>query len=181
MISNNIDIENMRKTWIEMGKALGMETAPSDQDNMNKKYTSLDRIRNHYRKGCDWSIVGALVFASFFFFMPSLREEHRIPLAITYLIVMLANAYALYRLWRGTGKINPLTLSITQVSSMAKYYKKCHLLYILIGFPVAILWIVYFMFATNRTESIIIGTIAGGIFGLFGLRQTLNDYRNLSE
>lgn len=181
MSSQNIDIEQMRKIWIEMGNALGMETPPGNPDNMNNMNTSLDRIRDRYRLGCDWSIVGAIIFTVFFFFMPSVRDGYRIPLAITYAIVMLANAYVLYWLRRGTEKINPLTMSITQVSSMAKYYKKCHLLYVLIGVPVAILWIVYFMFATGRSESIVIGTIVGGIFGLYGLRQYLKDYRNLSE
>ncbi|MDE5849769.1 MAG: hypothetical protein K2H38_06485 [Muribaculaceae bacterium] len=181
MNSQNFDVEQMRKIWLEMGNALGMEMPPKDPDNLNKMRTSLDRIRDRYRLGCDWSIVGAIVFAAFFFFMPSLKDEYRIPLAITYVMVMLANAYALYWLWRGTGKINPLTMSITRVSSMAKYYKKCHLLYIMIGFPVAALWIVFFMYATDRSESIIIGSIMGGIFGLYGLRQYLNDYRNLSK
>lgn len=181
MNSQNFDMEQMRKIWIEMGNALGMETPPGNPDNMNKMNTSLDRIRDRYRLGCDWSIVGAIIFMVFFFFMPSIRDGYRIPLAITYAIVMLANAYVLYWLWRGTGKINPLTMSITQVSSMAKHYKKCHLLYVMIGIPVAILWIVFFLFATDRSESIVIGGIIGGIFGLYGLRQYLKDYRNLSE
>lgn len=181
MNSQNFDIEHMRKAWIEMGKALGIETPPSYTDNMNKRNTDLDRLRDRYRKGCDLSIVGTIIFTPFFFLMPSLRDEYRISLAITFAILMLANAYALYWLWRGTGKINPITMSITHVSSMARYYKKCHLLYVMIGFPVAILWIGYFMFVTNRSGSIVIGSIIGGIFGLYGLWQYLKDYRNLSE
>lgn len=186
MNAENYDIEQMRKTWIEMGKALGMETPPSDTEKFNKMYTSLDRLRDRYRKGCDFSIVGTIIFTPFFFFMPSISDEYRIPVAITFVIVMLANAYALYWLWRGIGKINPLTMSITQVSSMAKYYKKCHLQYLLLGSLVAIPWIGYFIYAISRsgirdTDGIVIGAIIGGICGLYGLWQYLKDYRNLSE
>lgn len=188
MNSKNLDIDQMRRAWIEMGKALGMDTPPSDPDNMNKMKTSLDRLRDRYLRGWGWSIVGAIIFTAFFLFifMPSIKDEYRISLAITYAIVMLANAYALYWLWIGTGKIKPLTMSITQVSTMAKYYKKCHLLYILIGFPVAVGWIGYFMFVVNRsqfrgTEGIVMGAIIGGIGGLYGLWKYMKDYRNLSE
>ena len=181
MNSKNLDIDQMRKAWIEMGKALGMETPPSEPDDMNKMKTSLDRIRDGYRKGCDISIVGTIIFTPFFFFMPSLRDEYRISLAITFAIMMLANAYVLYWLWRGIGRINPLTMPITQVSSMAKCYKKCHMQYILLGSLVAIPWIGYFMFATNSSESIVIGAIIGGICGLYRLWQTLKEYRNLTN
>lgn len=181
MNSNYVDIEQMRKAWVEMGKALGMETPPADPDNMNKKSTDLDKLRTRYKKGWTWSIIGGIVFTILFLGAPTLSHKYGISLAITYAVLMFSNAYVLYWLWRGTGKINPLTMSITQVSSLAKHYRKCHLLYILIGFPVAALWIAYFIFVTNRSESIVIGAIVGGIFGLYGLWQYLNDYRKLSE
>ena len=63
---------------------------------------------------------------------------------------------------------------------MAKYYKKCHLQYVLLGSLVAIPWIVYFMIATNRSESVVMGAIIGGICGLYGLWKYMKDYRNLS-
>lgn len=181
MNSKYVDIEQLRKAWVEMGKALGMETPPGDPDNMNKRNTDLDKLRTRYKKGWEWSIIGGIVFMSLFFWAPTINEEYRVSLAITCAIVMFSNTYALYWLWKGIGKINPLTMSISQVSSLAKHYKKCHLLYILIGFPVAALWIGYFIFVTNRSESIVTGAIIGGIFGLYGLRQYLKDYRNLSE
>ncbi|MDE5814159.1 MAG: hypothetical protein K2H72_07730 [Muribaculaceae bacterium] len=181
MNSNNMDIEQMRKAWIEMGKALGMETSSGDPDNLNKMKTSLDRLCMRYMRGRDFSVLGAIVFPVFFFWMPSLGDEYRISVAITYVIVMLANAYTLNWFQRGLGKINPLTMQITQVASMAKYYKKCHIRYLLFGYLVAIPWIVYFIIATNRSESIIMGAIIGGICGLYGLWKYLKDYRDLSE
>lgn len=53
--------------------------------------------------------------------------------------------------------------------------------YILLGSLVAIPWIGYFMFATNSSESIVIGAIIGGICGLYRLWQTLKEYRNLTN
>lgn len=184
MKAENYHIEQMRKAWIEMGKALGMEAQPIDPDNMNRMNTDLDRLRDRYRKGCDWSIIGAIIFTVFIFFMPSLNDEYRVSVAITYALVMLANAYVLYWLWRGIGKINPLIMSITQVSSMAKYYKKCHLIYILLGSLVAIPWGVYFIYAISRSgikdiDGIVIGGVIGGIGGLYGLWKYMKDYRNL--
>ncbi|MDE6381189.1 MAG: hypothetical protein K2L11_12020, partial [Muribaculaceae bacterium] len=93
MNSNNMDIEQMRKAWIEMGKALGMETSPGDPDNLNKMKTSLDRLRDGYGKGCDMSILGTIILTPFFFFMPSISDEYRISMAITFAIMGLANAY----------------------------------------------------------------------------------------
>ncbi|MDE5997464.1 MAG: hypothetical protein K2G77_04545 [Muribaculaceae bacterium] len=186
MNSNNLDIEQMRKVWIEMGKALGMETPPSDPDNLNKKNTDLDRLRTRYMKGRDFSVLGAIIFPGFFFWMPSLGDQYRISVAITYVIVMLANAYVLNWFKRGLGKINPLTMPITQVSSMTKYYKKCHLQYILLGSFVAIQWIVYFLYALSHSgfkdiDGLIFGAIISGICGLFGLWKYMKDYRNLVE
>lgn len=186
MNSNNLDIEQMRKAWIEMGKALGMETAPSDPDNMDKMKTSLDRLCFRYMKGRDFSILATIIFPIFFFWMPSLGDEYKISVAITYIIIMLANAYILNWFQRGIGKINPLTMLITQVSSMAQYYKKCHLRYLLFGSLVAIPWIVYFLYALSRSgfkdiDGLVFGAIAGGIGGLFGVWKYMRDYRNLSE
>lgn len=186
MNSLNFDIEQMRKAWLEMGKALGMETPPNDPDNMNKKNTDLDRLRMRYMKGRDFSILGAIIFPIFFFIMPSLADEYKISVAVTFIIVMLANAFVLNWFQRGIGSINPLTMPITQVSSMAKYFKKCHIRYLLLGFFVAIPWIVYFLYALRSSgfggiDGIVFGAIIGGICGLYGVWKYMKDYRDLSK
>lgn len=186
MNSKYPDIEQMRKAWMEMGKALGRETQPGDPDDMNRKNTDLDKLRTRYMLGRDWSVVGGIILILVFLWVPWLNDEYRLPLAISSCGLMSANAYALNWLWKETGKINPLAMSITQVSSMARHCKKCHLLYILIGFPVTMLWIGYFIYAVQRSEfksieGLVMGSIIGGIFGLYSLWQDLKDYRNLSE
>ncbi len=181
MNSKNLDIEQMRKAWIEMGKALDMQTPHFDPDNMNKMNTDLDKLRTRYMKGRDLSIVSAVIFPILLLCVPSLNDEHRLSLAITFAVLALGNAYVLHWFWKGIGKINPLTMSITQISSMAKHYKKCHLLYNLIALPITILFLGYFLFAANRSEDIVIEIIIGGIGGLYGLWKYLNDYRQLSK
>lgn len=182
MNGNNIDIERMRKVWREMGQALGMDTPPNDNGNMNDMKTALDRLRDRYRLGCDWSIVGTIVFTILFLFLPWINDEYRLSLTISCTVLMSVNSYVLYWFWQGLGKINPLTMSITEVSSMVKYYKRCYVRYNIIGFPIALLWIGYFAYATNRNiDSIVIGCIIGGIFGLYTLWKDLKDYRNLMK
>ena len=186
MNSNNMDIDQMRKAWIEMGKALGMETPPSEPDNMNKMKTSLDRLCTRYMRGRDFTILATIIFPIFFFWMPSLGDEYKIPVAITYVIVMSANAYLLNWFQRGLGRIDPLTMPITQVSSMAKYYKKCHIRYLLFGYLVAIPWSIYFIYALSCSgfrsiDDLVFGAIIGGICGLYGVWKDMKDYRNLVE
>ncbi|MDE5793319.1 MAG: hypothetical protein K2I08_01200 [Muribaculaceae bacterium] len=186
MNSNNMDIDQMRKAWIEMGKALGMETLPDEPDNMNKKKTSLDRLCTRYMRGRDFTILATIIFPIFFFWMPSLGDEYKIPVAITYVIVMSANAYLLNWFQRGLGRIDPLTMPITQVSSMAKYYKKCHIRYLLFGYLVAIPWSIYFIYALSCSgfrsiDDLVFGAIIGGICGLYGVWKDMKDYRNLVE
>ena len=181
MNSNDPDME-VRKAWMEMGEALGMDKPQSDTDYLDKMHTDLDRLRLRYMTGRDWSVVVAVVFTVLLFLMPSLNDEHRLPVAVTFAVVMSANAYALNWFQRGIGKINPLTMSISQVSSMARYYKKSHMKYVLSGMLIAILWIEYFMYATDRSfGSIAIGAVIGAICGLYSLWKYLKDYRNLSE
>ncbi len=185
MNSNNYDIEQMKKAWIEMGKVLRKDTPTSEPNNIDNMNTNLDKLRDRYRRGWEFSILGGIIFVIFLFWMPSLNNEYRLPIVISYAILMFSNGYVLYRLWRGLGEINPLSMSITQVSKLAKHYKKCHLLYYLIYFPVVIVWSGCFVFAAYRDEfgdfSIVIGFIIAAFCGIFGLWLYLHDYRNLLE
>ncbi len=186
MNTDNLDMEQIRKAWIEMGKALGMEEQPVDPDNLNNLNTSLDRLRNRYMRGTIISIFGGIVFTILIYFMPHLNDEYRLLLAVSYAILMLANAYMLYWFWQGTGKIDPITMPISRVSSIAKYYKKCHLRYHLFGILATLPWIAYFFYALSRSGFIdmyffITAAIIGGISGLKGLRIYFNDYRNLTK
>ncbi len=186
MNTNNLDMEQLRKAWVEMGKALGMGTPPSDPDDMNKKKTALDELLLRYMKGRDFSVVGAIVFAIIFFFVPSLNNQYRIPLAISFVILMLANAYVLNWFQKGIGKIKPLTMSISEVASMAKYYRKCHLKYYMIAFPISLIWLGYFIYAVNQfdlrgNEGLVIGAIIGSLFTIYSIWKDLRDYRDLTK
>lgn len=186
MNSNNFDIDRMRKTWIGMGKALEMETPSSEPYNLNNMNTDLDELRMRYMKGCKSSVFCGIIFTVFIYFMPPLNDEYRLPVALSYAILLFANAYVLYWFRQGVSKIDPITMSISQVSSLAKYYKKCHLRYHILGTLATIPWIAYFIYTLIRSEframeGIFIGIIIGGIGGLRGLWEYLSDYRNLSR
>ncbi len=98
-----MDAEQMRKAWIEMGKALGMKTVSGDPDNMNKMNTDLDKLRMYYMKGWEGSIICGIIFSILLLFMPSLKDEYRLPLAVTFAIASSTHAYIVYWLWNGTG------------------------------------------------------------------------------
>ncbi len=186
MDMNNIDLKQMRKAWVEMGKAFGMETPPSNPDNPNDKKTALDRLLLRYMTGRDFSVLGAIIFTIIFFVVPSLSDEYRLPVAISFAIMMLGNAYVLNWFQKGIGKINPLTMSITEVASLAKYYRRRYLQYNLIVLPIALLWIGYFMYVVQGSdfrgrEGLVMGAIIGGICGLYNLWKDLKDYRNLTK
>ncbi len=186
MNAENYDLEKMREAWIKMGDVLDVETQSNDPDNMYEKKTALDKLKDRYRLGCDWSIVGTVLITILFIFIPWINDNYRVSITISFAIVMSSNSYVLYWFWRGLGKINPLTMSITEVSEKANYYKRWHLRYYLIGLVIALLWVGYFAYVVSRSntgsiESIVTGFIIGGILGFYSLWKDLKNYRNLSE
>ncbi len=97
MNSNNYDIEQMKKAWIEMGKVLRKDTPTSEPNNIDNMNTNLDKLRDRYRRGWEFSILGGIIFVIFLFWMPSLNNEYRLPIVISYAIFMFSNAIVLYR------------------------------------------------------------------------------------
>lgn len=73
MNTENIDIEQMRKAWLAMGEGLGMKL-PTDNnpDNLNRKKTALDRLRDKYRIFFTISLL--MIFVSFMVFSRNLLE-----------------------------------------------------------------------------------------------------------
>lgn len=181
-----LDIEQMRNAWVEMGKVLEADTRPSNPTNMNNMNTNLDKLRTRYLRGWKFSFTAGILLAAGVFLNPSINSEYRLPLSISYIILMLANGYVLYKLWCGLEKINPLTMPITQVCTLANYYKKYHMLYYMLFIPIVIVWSGYYMFAIlgkdiGGRNSLIIGCIAGGFSGLCAIYLYLRDYRNLTK
>ncbi len=186
MNTENFELDQMRKSWMEMGKVLGRESLRSNPDNMNNMKTNLDKLRTRYLEGWKFSFIAGILLAAGLFLNPSINSEYRLPLGISYIILMLTNGFVLYRLWCGLEKIDPLTMPITQVCTLANHYKKYHMLYYLLFIPIVIVWSGYYMFALLSKEfggmhSVVIGCILGGFSGLCAIFLYLRDYRNLTK
>lgn len=186
MNGNSIDMERMRKAWIEMGQALGMDMPQNYPSNMNNRNTALDRLRRRYLNGWKFSFTVGILLAVSIYFIPSLGDQYRISLIVAYLIIILSNGCVWHWLWKGLEKINPIKMPITQVCSMAKYYKKRHLLYNLVVCPIAILWSGCFLSALNDSlfsgmRGMIMGIILGCGFAFYGLWAYMRDYRDVTN
>lgn len=185
-MNTRFDIERMRKTWHEMDKTLTTDTPDENPNQFNNRQTSLDKLRNRYLRATISGIIAAVLFSMLLFHMPSLTGTHRYYAAASFALLMLVNAAITYRFWRGVSKIDPVAMSIHQVSSLSLYYKKWHLRYNLIIFPIGMVWIAYFIYllrqsAFRSVDSIITGGLIGCICGLYALRKYLADYKKLSE
>lgn len=187
MSRESTDIEQLKKAWMEMGTALGMHTPRVESpDKLNNMNTTLDKLRTRYRNIGISDVCGAIIFFPILRYADFLSVQFRSVVALSYAILLLILAGGIFWMWRGVGKIDPLTMTVSQVSEMALYYKKCHLRFVMAGFPLAACWIGYFAYCVSHSDfnaigGIIVGGIVGGIIGFSALKKFMADYRDLSE
>lgn len=182
----NQDIEQMRKAWIEMGKALGMQPAPfNDPGEMGSKKTALDRLRNRYR--VFWIASLLLSFGTFMFFSSRSIMDGRLYLwlGIAYAVYFLTAFCMDFWLYNGLGTINPLKMGVTEVAWKSAFYRKRHLQFMVVLIPMAIALIAFtgYVFSSEMyfLNGLATGVILGLIIGIIQLRRFMTEYRNLSE
>lgn len=186
MNSENIDIEQMRKAWVEMGKALGMQSGlDNNPEDFNKKKTALDRLRDRYR--LFWTMSLPLAFSTFMIFSRRMIAENHmnfwlgVACAVYFLTVFCMDFW----LWRGIGSINPLKMSIAEIAEKSMFYRKRHLQFVAILIPIAIALIGFmgYVFSSEKyvLNGITVGAICGGFVGIMQFRRFMAEYRNLSD
>lgn len=186
MNSENFDIEQMRKAWAEMGKALGMQAIPENNPQiLNKKKTSLDRLRDRYQ--AFWIIGLLMAFAGFFMFsVGGIVADDRLKLwlGIAYAVYFLTAAGLDFWLWKGIATIDPLQMSVAEIAGSSMLYRKRHLQFmaVLIPMAIALLGFTAYVFSFEKffVSGMSFGIICGGIVGIFQFRKFMNEYRNLS-
>lgn len=186
MNSENFDIEQMRKAWAEMGKALGMQVIPENNPQiLDRKRTSLDRLRDRYM--AFWIIGLLMAFAGFFmFFFGGIVADERFKLwlGIAYAVYFLTAASLDFWLWRGVTSIDPLQMSVAEISCKSMLYRKRHLQFmaVLIPMAIALLGFTAYVFSSDKffVSGMTAGIIGGAIIGIFQFRKFMNEYRNLS-
>lgn len=185
MSKDNIDIEQMRKAWLEMGKSLGMQTLPNSEPiDFNKKKTALDRLRDRYN--VFWIISLVMTFVGFMIFSRGI-------FIVSHLNFWLGIAYAAYFLtvscmdfwfWRGICTIDPLRMNVSEISEKSMFYRKRHLQFMAILIPMAIALLCFtgYVFSSEIyfLNGMIAGAVIGAIIGTIQFRRFMAGYRDLS-
>ncbi|MCM1141828.1 MAG: hypothetical protein NC453_24925 [Muribaculum sp.] len=186
MNTENIDLQQMKKAWLEMGEALGMQPSPTDNpENFNKMKTALDRLRDKYR--VFWTASLLLAFGTFMIFSNSqiIESPLNLWLGVAYAVYFLTVFCMDYWLWRGIGTINPLRMSVSEVAYNAMFYRKRHLQFmaVLIPMAVALLGFTGYVFSSEIyfPYGMIVGAVCGLIIGIIQFRKFMAEYRKLSE
>lgn len=184
MNTENIDIERMRKAWLAMGEALGMQpSADSDPDNLNKRKTALDRLRHKYR--VFWTVAIFMIFGSFMMFHGSPGESQysswlRVAFALYFLTVFCMDHW----LWRGICTIDPLRMGVAEVVAKAMHYRKMHLQFMAVLIPaaMALLGATGYVFSSQIyfLSGMVVGAFCGFIIGIIQFRRFMAEYRSLS-
>lgn len=186
MSSENFDIEQMRKAWVEMGKALGMKpVSDHNPDNLNKKKTALDCLRDRYH--VFWIISLLMVGGGFLIFSGGIFVENQLNfwLGVAYAVYFLTVFGMDLWLWKGLATIDPLRMSVAEIADRSMFYRKRHLLFMAILLPMAIALIGFtgYVFSSEIyfLNGMVVGVVCGAIVGIMQFRKFMAEYRNLSE
>ena len=185
MNTENIDIEQMRKAWLAMGEGLGMKL-PTDNnpDNLNKKKTALDRLRDKYRIFFTISLL--MIFVSFMVFSRNpVGSPLKFWLGVAYAAYFLTACCLDFWLWRGIGTINPLRMSVSEVAGKAMFYRHRHLQFMAVLLPMAIALMFFtgYVFSSEiyLLNGMAVGAFCGLVIGIIQFRRFMAEYRKLSE
>lgn len=184
--NDNIDLEQMRHAWVEMGKAMGMQSLPaSNPESFGKKKTALDRLRDKYL--AFWIISSLMAVGGFLLFSRTLVVDSGLGLwlGVAYAFYFLTVASMDFYLWRGIGSIDTLMMDVADISRKSMFYRRRHLQFMAILIPMAIALLgftgyVYFS-EIYFFNGMIVGIIAGAIIGTIQFRRFMAEYRRLSD
>lgn len=183
------DLDNIRKAWREMGTAFNAESYSDTPESLNNKRTTLDRLRRRYMTFIIISISSGIIYSPVLLHLGSLGflpYNLRWPVAISFMLMLLIEAGMDFWFWKGTGRISPLTMTVSELSSMALYYKKCHIKAVMVCMPIAISWVAFFIYAASLANFFpIFGIITGAAIGLFigirALKRFMAEYKSLYD
>lgn len=183
MTNQNENLDEVKKAWIAMGNSLGMRIPEYSIDNLNDKKTALDRLRNSYKR---FFIAAAIfTFTSFLIFyrFSKIDGQDVIYIGIAYSAYFFTVFLMDFWMWKGIGTINPLTMSVSEVTRKSLFYRKRHLQFVAVLLPIAIsiMCVTGYIFSYEKyfLVGIIAGAIVGFALGVTQLLRFLDDYRTL--
>lgn len=184
MNTENNGLDRLRKVWRKTGNAMGKDYP--NPDDLNKKKTALDNLRDRYKSF--WVMELCLGFGIFMIFrniIDNVAPGIKFPLASSYWMYFLICFAMDFWLWNGVKKINPVTMSVSEVASKALFYHKRHLQFMCFLLPLAVALVGFtaysFRAETYMVYGIIVGVVIGAIMGIIQFRRFMASYRQLSD
>lgn len=186
MTPDNIDLDNLKKSWMEMGRSLGSQFDHGyNPDQLSNMKTTLDRLRDRYR--VFWRVGLIMIFTSSFIFSGDIINENplNIYLCFVFPIYFLTCFLMDHWLWKGIGSIDPLRMGVAEVAQKALYYKKKHLQFMIFLIPMAIALLGFtgYVFSSDKylLMGMITGAICGAALGIIQFRRFMAEYRKLTD
>lgn len=177
--------EEMKKAWNDTGNSLGNRSQTPDPNIIAAKKTSLDSLRDRYRRFFTIGFIMAAVSFIMFGHSNMLPEEFRLPVSMAFFLYFIIAALMDLWLWKELGRINPVTMTVTEVAGKAMLYRKRHLQFMIVLIPMAITLIGLLCYAFSSEIYFIYGVATGAVLGIiFGIREFrrfMADYRRLSD
>lgn len=184
MNTENNSLDRLRKAWRETGDAMGND-APNPDD-LDKKKTALDNLRDRYKSFWVMALALGFGFGTFMIFrnIIDIESDLGLPLALSYWMYFMICFGMDCWLWNGVRKINPVTMSVSEVASKALFYHKRHLQFMCVLLPLAVALVGFTAYAFRASSyfvyGIIAGAVIGAIMGIIQFRRFMASYRQLS-
>lgn len=175
--------EDVKRNWQEARIASGHGNNYDDIFN-GRRRTALENLARRYKRFSNLALLfvlwGPVTFAN-----PSLLEHGRVVMSLVSALYFLVCSCMDRWLYQGIKSIDCSTMTVSEVSRRALFYRKRHLQFIAILLPFAFIWIGMLVYYINYNPYFLWGIALGGLFGFaLGFRQLLAflaDYRRVTE
>lgn len=181
-----MNTEDMKTAWRDTAHSLKSGTSPerivNDFRNKNPR-TSLDRLRERYRR---FAIAGMTACPTSCIFLNSrlFPDGDNLLLTVVFATYFLIASAMDWWLYLGIGRIDPLTMSVSEVITRAIYYRKKHLQFIIVLIPLAVIILGFLAYSCGGDIYFLTGMLLGGLaglaIGLRALREFMRDYKNIA-
>lgn len=170
-----MEIEEMKSQWQEGKDALRSAGTLPDR----RRKTSLARLADRYFRMASMALIAGSC---------ALLPLYRIGglgLALAYLGLMLTAAAIDFSFYRAVCAIRPARMSVDEVYRRTLTLRRRHLQSIALLLPMALTWVLFFVWANCDDRYMMYGVATGGVVGLVCglnvLRRFLSDYRDALE
>lgn len=148
-----------------------------------KRRTALQNLARRYRRFFIISLL-CICWVPFLAFNDIFADSKwRLLWAVVAGVYFLTASIMDYWLYKGISDIDCATMTVTDVTQKAFFYKKRHLQFMMVLIPMAVLIVGGLIYMNSNDDSIVIGAVFGIILGLaIGTKQFIDfmsDYRRI--